>query len=83
VSADEKSLFAGLWDALSSAVINAYDAYGWILPALFLTVLLLAILVVIAWAAEDLPFEIEIFDSVGGIFKWARRCWRGNRSVSC
>jgi hypothetical protein len=54
VSADGKSLFKGLWDTFSSAVFNAYDAYGWILPALLLTILLLGVLVLIACAMEDL-----------------------------
>ena len=80
MSADGKSLFEGLWDTFSSAVFNAYDAYGWILPALLLTTLLLGVLVLIACAMEDLPIDVEIFDGIGGIFKWTRRWWKGNRS---
>jgi len=79
VSADEKSLFDGLWDTLSSAVFNAYDAYGWIIPALLLTILLFAIVVLIAYAMEDIPIDVEIFHGVGAIFKWTRRRWRGDR----
>ena len=80
MSADEKSLLEGLWDTFSSAVFNAYEGYGWILPALLLTILLLGVLALIACAMEDLPLDIEIFDGIGGIFKWTRRWWKGNRS---
>ena len=80
MSADEKSLLEGLWDTFSSAVFNTYDGDGWILPALLLTILFLGILVLIACAMEDLPIDLEIFDGVGGIFRWTRRWWKGNRS---
>ncbi len=80
MSADEKSLFAGLWDTFSSAAFNAYDGYGWILPALLLTILLLGVLVLVACAIDDLPIDVEIFQGIGCIFKWTRRWWRGDRS---
>lgn len=79
LSADEKSLLEGLWDAFTSGVINVYDGYGWIIPALLLTILLLGVLVLIAYAVEDLPIDVEIFDGIGGIFKWTRRRWKGSR----
>jgi hypothetical protein len=79
VSADEKSLFDGVWDTFSSAVFNAWDGYGWILPALLLTLLLLGVLVLIAWAMEDFPIDVDIFDGIGGIFRWTRRRWKGDR----
>jgi hypothetical protein len=79
VSADEKQLFEGLWDTFSSAVSNAYDGYGWILPAVLLTILLLGVLALIAYAMEDLLIDVEIFDGIGGIFRWTRRWWKGNR----
>lgn len=79
MSADEKQLFEGLWDTFSSTVSNAYDGYGWILPAVLLTILLLGVLALIAYAIEDLPIDVEIFDGIGGIFRWTRRWWKGNR----
>ncbi len=79
MSADEKSLFDGVWDTFSSAVFNAWDGYGWILPALLLTLLLLGVLVLIAWAMEDFPIDVDIFDGIGGIFRWTRRRWKGDR----
>ncbi len=79
MSVDDKSLCEGLWDTFSSAVFNAYDGYGWILPALLLTILLLGVLVLIACAMEDLPFDVEMFDGIEGIFRWTRRWWKGNR----
>lgn len=76
----EKSLFEGLWDTISSAMFNVFDSYGWIIPAVLLTMLLLGILVLISYAMEDLPIDAEIFDGVGGIFRCTRRWWKGNRS---
>jgi hypothetical protein len=77
VSADGRSQLDGLWDSLSTAVMNAIDGYAWILPALVLTALFFGLIVLIAWCTEDLPFELDIFEIVGGIFKWTRKWWRG------
>jgi hypothetical protein len=78
VSADEKPLLDGLWDSFSLVVFNSYDSYGWILPALLLTILLLGVLLLFAWATEDLPIDVGIFETVSDIFKWSRRRWKGN-----
>lgn len=64
----------------TSAVFNVYASYGWILPALVLTIFLLGVLLLIAYAAEDLPIDGEIFDGIGSIFKWTRRWWKRGRS---
>jgi hypothetical protein len=64
----------------SSAAFNAYDGYGWILPALVLTILLIGVLVLIASAIEGLAIDVEIFQGIGGIFKWTRRWWSGDGS---
>ena len=79
MSAGEKSLFEGLWDTCSSAVFNVYDGYGWIFPALLLTALLVGVLILIAYATEELPIDGELFNGIGGIFKWTRARWNGNR----
>jgi hypothetical protein len=65
---------------LVGPVLNALDAFGWIIPALALTVLLLGAIALVAWCLEDLPFEPEIFDAIGGIFRWTRESWRGQRA---
>jgi hypothetical protein len=28
---------------------------------------------------EDLPFELPVFEGVGGIFKWMRSTWQAER----
>ena len=81
MSTDQKPLFEGLWDTLSSMVFNVYDGYGWILPALLLTILLLGVLALVAYAIEDLPIDAEVFDGIGAIFRWTRRWWKANRSA--
>jgi hypothetical protein len=77
VSADGGSQLDGLWDSLSTAVMNAIDAYGWILPAAVLTILFLGFMVLIAWCTEELPFEPEVFNAIGDIPRWTRKWWRG------
>ena len=75
MSTDGGSQLESLWNAAACAVSNAIDAYAWIIPALFLTALLLVVIGLIAWAMEDIPFNLEIFQGIGGIFRWARRHW--------
>jgi hypothetical protein len=75
VSTDGNSYFENLWNTATCTFCNVIDAYGWIVPALFLTVLLIGVIALFAWIAEDIPFDLEIFQSVGGIFKWARSQW--------
>jgi hypothetical protein len=80
VPADSGTPLNGLWDSLSTAVVNAMDPLGWILPALILTLLFLGAVALVAWWLEDLPVELEIFQAIGGIFKWTRKWWRGERT---
>jgi len=82
VSSDGNSQLEGLWDAAASAVLNVYDAYGWVVPALLLSLLLLGVLVLLAWALEDLPVDAEALQGFGGIFRWTRKRWREGRG-SC
>jgi hypothetical protein len=79
VSADGGSQLEGIWDAFASAVFNLIDSYGWILPAVALSILFLGLIVLVAWCLEDLPFEPEIFDGIGGIFRWTRKWWKDSR----
>ena len=82
MSTDWSSQLEGLWDAMAAAVLNVYDAYGWVIPAVLLSVLFLGLLVFVAWLAEDLPFDLEVFQGFGGIFKWARTSWGDGRGES-
>jgi len=75
VSTDGNSFLESSSDATATLVSSAIDNFGWIVPALFLTVLLLGVVVLFAWLADDLPFDLEIFQGIGGIFKWARAQW--------
>jgi hypothetical protein len=80
VPTDSDSGFGALGNAAVSAVMNAFDTYGWIVPATLLTVLFLGVIVLLCWLIEDLPFELPAFESVGGIFKWMRSTWQAERS---
>jgi hypothetical protein len=82
VSADRKSVLEALWETFSSAVSTAYDVYGWIVPALLLAFLFLGVIGLIACAVEDAPFDIEVFQGDGGIFRWTRRWWRVEQAES-
>jgi hypothetical protein len=59
-----------------------YDAYGWVLPALLLSLLLLGFLALLAWALEDLPVDVEVLQGFDGIFRGTRKWWREGRG-SC
>jgi hypothetical protein len=81
---DVNSKLDGMSDAVSSAIITAFDSYGWVIPALFLVLLFIGVLLLIAFAlgSVDIDLDLPVFESVSGIFKWARETWRGNGSRS-
>jgi hypothetical protein len=79
VPADSDSGFEAMWNAAVSAILNAFDAYGWIVPATLLAVLFLGVFLLLCWWMEDLPFELPVFEGVGGIFKWMRSTWQAER----
>jgi hypothetical protein len=72
MSTDGSSQLEAMWDSLAAMVLNVYDAYGWIVPALLLSVLFLGLIALFAWLTEELPLDLEIFRCLGGIFKWMR-----------
>lgn len=74
MSADDNSLLENLWNAVSSAILSAVDAYGWIVSALVLSVLFLGLIALSAWLFEDIPFEM--IEGFGHVFRWTRRAWR-------
>jgi hypothetical protein len=80
VPTDSDSGLETFWNATVSIVLNAFDAYGWIVPATILAVLFLAMIGLVCWWMEELPFELPVFDGVRGIFKWMRSSWQTERS---
>ena len=64
-----------LLDSVSTAIFSAYDAYGWIAPALLLTILFLALMALFALSFDDLP--MEFLEGIPRIFLWTRTRWRG------
>jgi hypothetical protein len=86
VSSDGGPQLERLWDTAASTVFNVYDAYGWIVPALLLSLLFLGLLVLLlsllAPLAEGLEIEPEFLQGFGGIFRWTRESWQsqGDRS---
>jgi len=79
VSTDGNSGLEALWDTAASAVLNVYVAYGWVIPALLLSLLLLGVLALLAWALDDLPVDAEALQGFGGIFRWTRKKWQEGR----
>jgi len=90
MSTDWSSQLERLWDAMATAVLNVYDAYGWVIPAVLLSLLLLVLLVgvigLLAWAlaavgVDDLPVDADVFSGLAGmfrgVFRWTRESWQG------
>jgi hypothetical protein len=77
--ADSDSGFEALWNATVSATLNAFNAYGRIVPATLLTALFLVAIGLCCWWMEDLPFGLPVAEGVGGIFKWMRSTWQAER----
>ena len=65
-----------LLDSVGVWFFNIYDAYGWYVPALFLTVLFIAALALLSYVLEDIPLEPDIFRAPKAIFAWTRKRWR-------
>jgi hypothetical protein len=74
------SQLVAMWDAAVAAITNSFDAYGWVVPAILVTLLYLCLIALFCWWLEDLPFELSVFEGVGGIFKWMRISWREQTS---
>ena len=78
VSTDGNTQLDRLMDTVASSISYTYDAYGWILPALLLTVLLFAVMALFCWMLEDVPLELEVFTAPHSIFTWVRNRWQAN-----
>ena len=89
MSADWSSRLEGLWDAMATAVLNVYDAYGWVIPAVLLSLLLLVLLIGVLWLVASavgelsLDADVNVFGGFGGIFRWTRENWRAGRGGIC
>ena len=81
VSADGNSQFESLWNTVVAGFYYAFDAYGWVLPAVVLSVMLLCLIALLAWWLEDIPFDMDLFRAIGGIFRWTRERWRGPSAI--
>ena len=61
MSADGNSYFESLWNATACMLCNVIDAYGWILPALILTALVLGVIALIGCLVDDIPVDLDLF----------------------
>ena len=69
-----------LFDSVSTAIFGAYDAYGWVLPALLLTILVFGLIALFALSFDDLP--VEFLEAVPRVFLWTRARWRGEPATT-
>jgi hypothetical protein len=69
---------AGFWETITTALGDVILAYGWILPALALTALLIGVYALLCFMVEDVV-EIPIFSMVRRIFHRSRRDWIADR----
>lgn len=72
----ENRSLADLLDSAATATLNGVDSYGWIVPATFLTLLFIAVLVIVCWRLDDFPLDGDIFAVPHAIFAWARKRWQ-------
>ncbi|HWE85826.1 MAG TPA: hypothetical protein VG267_12850 [Terracidiphilus sp.] len=73
---DSNSQLESLWDTCAGTLINTWDVYGWLIPALLLTILFFAVIAFVCWALEDVDFDLPIFEGPRCIFRWCKRRWQ-------
>jgi hypothetical protein len=73
---DANSQFDGLWDTCAAAILNAWDAYSWVLPALLLTLLFFGVFALICFALEDLDLDASLIEAPVAIFRWSRKTFQ-------
>jgi hypothetical protein len=80
VSSDDGSQLESLWNITANAVIDAYNAWGWVVPAIFLTALFGVVCLLLIELASSLHLECfadlspEI-EPISAIFSWTRKEW--------
>jgi hypothetical protein len=72
----------GLDSTLGSAISNAVDSFAWVVPAVFLSVLLLGFIALIGSLVGDFPLEFDLPECFCGIFRYARASWRDEHGES-
>jgi hypothetical protein len=77
--ADGNSQFESLWDTCAATLINTWDIYGWVVPALLLTILFFAAIAQFCWALEDISSELPVCRGPKWIFHRMRLIWRARR----
>ena len=66
-------------DSLGTWFFNTFDACGWYVPALLLTILFFAAFALFCYRTEDIPLELDIFRAPGAIFTWTKKQWQRTR----
>jgi hypothetical protein len=80
MGADGNSQLETMWDAVTAAIATGFNAYGRIVPAILVTLLYLSLIGLFCWWLEDIPFELPVFEGVGGIFRSIRTSWHKGTS---
>jgi hypothetical protein len=76
---DANSQLDGLWDTCAAAILNTWDAYSWVLPALLLTLLFFGVFALICFALEDLDFDASLIEAPVAIFRWSKKTFQSQR----
>jgi hypothetical protein len=76
---DANSQLDGLWDTCAAAILNTWDAYSWVLPALLLTLLFFGVIALICFALQDLDFDTSLIEAPVAIFRWSRKTFQSQR----
>jgi hypothetical protein len=75
---DASSQLDTFWDTCAAAVLNAWDACAWIIPALLLTLLLFGLFALICFALDGLDFDAPLIEGPVAIFRWCRRTFQSD-----
>jgi hypothetical protein len=76
---DANSQLDGLWDTCAAAILNTWDAYSWVVPALLLTLLFFGAIALICFALQDLDFDAPLIEAPVAIFRWSRKTFQSQR----
>lgn len=76
---DGNSQIESLWSACAGTIAQQWDAYGWVVPALLLTLVFFAAIGWLCWALEDLPVDVPLVKVPKWIFRRMRLIWRVRR----
>jgi hypothetical protein len=79
VPGESSSQLDGLVDFVTPAIFNAYDAYGWLIPAVLLTVVFFGLFFLACYLFEEIPMDFPIFRGPRFIFSWSREHWGKSR----